>query len=146
MAYIDHARDTLTGPITEDYLQERIREGWKPVVVEWQREVSGNKPETARIKVGTPYGLRVADDCQNLEQDPSETSVLTLMLELIREERSFSEIAQSLNTQGFWTRRGTQWTEVAVFKMLPRLHRCRSSDSTGPTLGSDEWRVTSERD
>jgi hypothetical protein len=121
MSYIEHARDTLTGPISEDYLQKRIREGWKPVVVEWQREVPGEKHETSRIKIGTPYGLRVAHGCVDLEEDPSETSVLALMLELIREERSFPEIAETLNTQGFRTRHGTRWTQIAVFKLLPRL-------------------------
>jgi len=54
MPYIEQVRDTLTGSITEDYLQQRIREGWKPVVVEWQREVPGEKHETSRIKSGPP--------------------------------------------------------------------------------------------
>ena len=121
MAYIEHTRDTLTGPISEDYLQKRIRAGWKPVVVEWQREVPGEKPETSRIKMSTPYGLRVALDCIGLEEDPSETSVLALMLELIREERSFPEIAETLNARGYRTRQGTKWTQIAVFKLLPRL-------------------------
>ena len=121
MPYIEHARDTLTGPITEDYLQKRIREGWKPVVVEWQREVPGEKHEISRIKIGTPYGLRVANDCVGLEEDPAETSVLVLMLELIRKETSFPEIAETLNSQGFRTRHGTKWTQIAVFKLLPRL-------------------------
>ena len=121
MSYIEHARDTLTGPITEDYLQKRIREGWKPVVVEWQREVPGEEHDTSRMKIGTPYGLRVAHDCLNLEQDPAESSVLTLLLELIREEGPFSRIADTLNAQGFRTRRGTKWTEVDIFSLLPRL-------------------------
>jgi len=121
MPYIEQVRDTLTGSITEDYLQQRIREGWKPVVVEWQREVPGEKHETSRIKSGTPYALRVADDCLNLEQDPAESSVLALLLELIRDEGPFSRIADTLNTQGFRTRRGTKWTEVDVCKLLPRL-------------------------
>ena len=121
MAYIEHARDTLTGPITEEYLQQRIREGWKTTVVEWQRETTKEMGETTSTKVGTPYGFRVADDCCHLEEDPSETSVLVLMLELIREERSFSEIAETLNRQGFLTRSGAKWTQISVFKLLPRL-------------------------
>ena len=121
MAYLEHARDTLTGPITEDYLQKRIREGWKPVEVEWQREVSGEKLETSGMRIGTPYGLRVADDCLNLEHDPTETSVLALLLELVRAEGPFSRIADTLNTRGYRTRRGTHWTEVDVFNVLPRL-------------------------
>ena len=120
MAYIEQIRDTLTGPITEEYLQRRIREGWKPTVVEWQRETTEKIGETS-TRVGTPYGFRVADDCRHLEEDPSETSVLVLMLELIREERSFSEIAETLNRQGFLTRNGVKWTQIAVFKLLPRL-------------------------
>ena len=67
----------------------------------------------------TVFGLQT--DCLNLEQDPSESSVLALLLELVREEGPFSRIADTLNTQGFRTRRGTKWTEVDVFKLLPRL-------------------------
>ena len=121
MVYFEHARDPLAGPITEDYLQSRIREGWRPVAVEWQQEVPGEKHETSRIKIGTPYGVRVANDCLNLEQDPTQTSVLALLLELVRAEGPFSRIAETLNMQGFRTRRGTRWTEVDVFNLLPRL-------------------------
>ena len=70
---------------------------------------------------GYSYGLRVAGDCLNLEQDPAESSVLALLLELVREEGPFSRIADALNTQGFRTRRGTKWTEVDIFNLLPRL-------------------------
>jgi len=121
MTYVEHFRDTLTGSINDDYLQKRIREGWKPVLIEWEREVAGEQPEGPRVRVGTPYGLRVADDCLNLEQDPAESSVLALLLELVREEGPFSRIADTLNTQGFRTRRGTKWTEVDIFNLLPRL-------------------------
>ena len=121
MAYLEHVRDALKGPITDDYLQQRIREGWKPVLVEWEREAADEQREVPRARVGTPYGLRVADDCLNLEQDAAESSVLTLLLELVREEGPFSRIAATLNTRGFRTRRGTKWTEVDVFKLLPRL-------------------------
>src|SRR5688572_17990712 len=114
MPCIEHVRDTLTGSITNDYLQQRIREGWKPVLVEWEREVVGEQREGPRVKVGAPYGLRVAHDCLNLEQDPAESSVLTLLLELIREEGPFSRIADTLNAQGFRTRRGTKWKEVDI--------------------------------
>lgn len=121
MASIEHIRDSLIGPITEDYLQGRIREGWKAVLIEWERDVAGQVREPLPVKVGTPYGLRVADDCLNLEQDPEEASVLALLLELVRDEGPFSRIADTLNAQGFRTRRGTKWTEVDVFKLLPRL-------------------------
>ena len=137
MPYIEHVRDTLTGSITDDYLQERIREGWKPVLIEWERELASEQREGPPVRVGTPYGLRVADDCMNLEQDPAESSVLTLLLELVREEGPFSRIADTLNTQGFRTRRGTKSTEVDVFKLLPRLI------DAAPDLRRSRERVTS---
>ena len=60
MPYIEHVRDTLTGSINDDYLQKRIREGWKPVLIEWEREVAGDQSEVPRARVGTPtvFGLR----------------------------------------------------------------------------------------
>lgn len=142
MAYIEHVRDSLTGPITDDYLQQRIREGWKPVLVEWEREATSQQREVSRVRVGTPYGLRVADDCLNLEQDPAESSVLALLLELIREEGPFSRIADTLNTQGFRTRRGAKWTEVDIFNLLPRLidaaPEIRRTQASGERLVASE--------
>ena len=66
-----------------------------------------------------------------------ETNVLALLLELVREEGPFSRIADTLNTQGFRTRRGTKWTEVDVFNLLPRLI------DAAPDLRRARERVTS---
>jgi hypothetical protein len=46
---------------------------------------------------------------------------LTVMLEGIVSDRSLTEVAAWLNQQGFTTRRGSRWTQVLVFHMLPRL-------------------------
>jgi len=68
-----------------------------------------------------PYGLRIAADCLYLEENPIERQALELMLDLIVTDQSLSQVAEELNRQGFRTRPGLKWTQVAVFNMLPRL-------------------------
>ena len=132
MPYIEHVRDTLTGSLTDDYLQQRIREGWKPVLLEWEREVAGEQREAPRVRVGTPYGLRVADDCLNLEQDPAESSVLGLLLELVREEGPFSRIAAHSEHPGFSYASRNKMDGSGCFQAAAAPDRCRSRPSTGP--------------
>jgi hypothetical protein len=48
-------------------------------------------------------------------------NVLALILELIVQDRSLSNVAETLNQQGFRTRDGSKWTVVTVYNMLPRL-------------------------
>jgi hypothetical protein len=68
-----------------------------------------------------PFGLRVADDCMHLEEDPVERRTIEMMLKLISRDKSISQIAKELNTHGLRTRTGSPWTQTAVFNMLPRL-------------------------
>ena len=56
-----------------------------------------------------------------LEESPEEMNALTLILELIVQDRSLSSMADTLNNQGFRTRDGSKWTVVTVYNMLPRL-------------------------
>ena len=121
MARVDRLRELLSEPLTEDYVRKRMGQGWKPVAVEWQREIEGEEEEIARFKEEVPYGLRVADDCLHLEESPSERQVLEILLNLIVTDDSLSQLAEELNRQGFRTRQGSKWTQVAVFNMLPRL-------------------------
>ena len=82
-----------------------------------------------------PFGLRVAEDCQRLEENPGETEVLLTMMELILDEGPYSSIADELNRKGYVTRQGSRWNPVRVFEMLPRLIEA------GPKIFStDEWR------
>ena len=56
-----------------------------------------------------------------VHEDPEEKEVLTLMLEMIVEDKPLSEVAAGLNRQGLQTRFGTAWSQINVFYMLPRL-------------------------
>ncbi len=68
-----------------------------------------------------PYGLRVAPDCQHLEENPAEVRVLLEILDGIVRDQPLSHIAADLNTAGHRMRNGEPWTQSAVFTLLPRL-------------------------
>src|SRR5215472_6007702 len=69
MPRVERIREVLTGALTPAYLDQKAREGWEPVVVVWERTVEGGKPESANITEQVPYGLKISEDCLQLEQD-----------------------------------------------------------------------------
>jgi len=115
--------------------------GWQLVSIEWRREVPESEAPTDRaFNEDIPYGLRISDDCQRLEVDPTETKTLMLMMELLGQDFSYSSIVSDLNEKGFRMRNGELWNRVAVFNMMPRLIE------VGPHLFSTEdWRKRRER-
>ncbi len=121
MAKIERNREVLSRQFDEGYFRTKLKEGWRLVAVEWERDVDGEAQGQPRWVEDVPYGLRVAGDCLHLEENPVEGPILELMLKLIASDKSMSQIAQELNRQGFRTRSGTAWTQTAVFNMLPRL-------------------------
>jgi Recombinase len=139
MAKIEHIREVLSRPFDEGHFRTKLKEGWKLVALEWQREVEGDAPRQALWIEEVPYGLRVADDCLHLQENPVERRTLELMLRLISSDKSMSQIAEELNRQGLHTRQGTAWSKTAVFDMLPRLIEAapqiwRSSSTQASTL------------
>lgn len=57
------------------------------------------------------------------------------MLAMIVEDRPLSQVAAGLNAKGFRTREGRDWTQTAIFYMMPRLIQ------TAPQIfSSGEWR------
>lgn len=121
MAEVERMREPVSSIPSAEYWRERMQNGWRPVAVEWQREVSTDEEPVSEATVRPPYGLRVADDCSSLESDPYETGVLSVMLESVVSDHSLTEVAEELNRRGLSTRNGTRWTQVLVFHMLPRL-------------------------
>jgi hypothetical protein len=135
MARIERMREVLAGPLTTAHIELKSGEGWKPVVVVWEREVEGAaQPQPANITEQVPYGLKISEDCLQLEQDIHEKEALVVMLEMIIQDKPLTEIAESLNQRGFRTRYNTKWTPGTVFDMLPRLIE------VGPRVfTSEEW-------
>ena len=140
MARIERIREVVTGPVDTEQWKVKTDAGWKLVALEWRREIEGEEPEHTIIMEDIPYGLRVANDCTRLEENPDERNVLVQMMELIVQDHTISETAAALTSRGLRTRGGYPWTPVAVFNMLPRLIE------VGPKIfSSDAWEERRER-
>ena len=141
-------RDTVTEPDREAptaaLFEERVAQGWSLVALEWEQpaDSSGDSSEDASSTpllktTEIPFGLRVASDCHSLEEDAHEVEILKTMLEMFVEDRSFGDVASTLNERGFRDRAGQEWTQVSVFQLVPRLVE------VGPDVfGSKEWSQT----
>lgn len=135
---IERIRQVLSGPLNLDQIDRYQKEGWRPVAVEWERELP--KPSIQPTTQQTPFGLRVASDCATLEENPAETEVLFTMMELIIQDGPYSFIAEELNRRGYFTRQGGKWSAVSVFEMLPRLIEA------GPRIfSSADWHQRRQR-
>jgi Recombinase len=135
MSNIERSRQVVQGQFGPDDFQQKLSEGWKPIAIEWEREVATQSETVTAPAPEVPYGLRVSGDCAHLESDPSEREVLFQIMELTIQDGPYSGIAAELNRRGYRTRNGQPWTPISVFQMLPRLIEA------GPgILNSDEWR------
>jgi len=127
-------RDKVRDPITLDYFQQRLSEGWKLRAVEWEKDDATSDGVAESDAQEPPYGLQVAD-AERLQRNLQEVAVLLTVLEMIVTEKRVSMIADELNQRGYRTRLGTRWTPTAVFELLPRV-----IDMGPELLKSTEWR------
>jgi hypothetical protein len=139
MAESEHIRESLQGSLDATYVKQREQAGWKLVAVEWERAAAAPAVPTAPVEAppslqDAPFGLRVAGDCEHLEQNPTEMEFLLSMMELIIQDISLVKVAEELNRKGFRTRKGAEWGPVAVFNMLPRL-----IELTPTIFNNEEW-------
>ena len=138
MSKQERLREVLGGPLDPGYVRQREAAGWRLAAVEWVRD-SGEDAEAA-VGEEVPYGLRVGSDCVHLEEDAAEKQAMLLILEMIVQDMRLPQIAAELNSRGFRTRTGGDWTPVDVFNLLPRLIEA------GPRIfSSEEWVVRRPR-
>jgi hypothetical protein len=137
MAHFERIRDVISGPFSSEIIGQRTASGWQLVSIEWRRELPDSEaPTEGAFSEDIPYGLRISDDCQRLEIEPTENQALMLMMDLLGQDFSYSHIVSDLNEKGFRTREGKPWSRVAVFNMMPRLIE------VGPRLfSSAEWKT-----
>jgi Recombinase len=134
MATKERIREPISGLVRPDYLEERIKSGWRLVGLEWERE--GSEAPSARDEwvEEIPYGLRVSDDGTQLVGNPVEIDIIVRALDLIVEDCPLSRVAERLNQRGCRTRDGNEWTAPALFELLPRMIQ------VGPRVfASEEW-------
>jgi hypothetical protein len=115
-------------------LQARTDGGWRMAAIVWEREVEADELKRRTVNEVVPFGLRVSDDCQHLEEDRVEREIILLALELIVQDFRLSQVASELNHRNYRTREGTSWNAASVFELLPRLI------DVGPRIfSSQEW-------
>lgn len=141
MAHFERIRDVISGPFSPEVIRQRMAVGWQMLSIEWRRELPDSEaPIEGAYSEDIPYGLRISDDCQRLEVDPTENQALMLMMELLGQDFSYSHIVSDLNEKGFRTRDGDLWTRVSVFNMMPRLI------DVGPHLfASEKWKARQQK-
>jgi hypothetical protein len=141
MAHFERIRDVISGPFSPEIITQRSAAGWQLVSIEWRRELPDSEsPTKGAFSEDIPYGLRISDDCQRLEIDPTENRTLMLMMELLVQDFPYSSIVSDLNEKGQRMRDGRPWNRVAVFNMTPRLIE------VGPRLFStEEWQKLRQR-
>ena len=137
MKKTERLRQAVAGAVGEADLKQHAEKGWKLVALEWEREVDVAEE---KLPIEVPFGLRIAPETQQLEEDPDERDTLFQMMQLVVQEGSYSRIAAELNRRGCRTREGERWTPISVFEMLPRLIE------VGPHLfRSAEWEKRREQ-
>jgi hypothetical protein len=136
MAKQERIRESVEGTLDPEYVKQRERAGWRLIAVEWQRETeeAAVTPAPEPRVEEPPFGVRVAGDCDHLEENPAEMQFLLTMMELIIQDISIVKVAEELNRKGYRTRKGTEWGPVAVFNMLPRL-----IELTPRIFATEEW-------
>ena len=73
MAHFERIRDVISGPFSPEVIRQRTAAGWQLVSLEWRRELPESEaPTEGAFSEDIPYGLRISDDCQRLEIDPTE--------------------------------------------------------------------------
>jgi hypothetical protein len=135
----ERIREALTDLPTVDYLMQRVKLGWRPAAIEWERDIVApdGRDEWAEE---VPYGLMVSSDCTGLVENPSERDIITIALDMIVEDCPLSRVAAELNNRGFTTRGGRQWTPSDLFSLLPRMIQ------VGPKLfTSQQWTSRRQR-
>jgi hypothetical protein len=122
MAYFERIKDTISAPFSADLIRQRNAAGWQMVSIEWRRELpDAEAPGEGVFDEQIPYGLRISEDCQRLEVEPSEHQALMEMMEGLAQDFPYSAIVSALNEKGFRMRNGKPWNRIAVFNMIPRL-------------------------
>jgi len=143
MARKERIHEPIAGLVRPDYLEERVKAGWRLVGLEWEREAAAAvavAPKPAGWVEEIPYGLQVSDDCTQLVANPAEVEIIVLALDMIVEDCPLSRVAEEVNRRGYRTRLGDPWTPAALFNLLPRMI------AVGPRVfNSEEWVTRRER-
>ena len=140
MAKKERIREAVSSLADPNYLTERAAAGWRLTALEWERDVPQEVEEPRVWSEDLPYGLRVSEDGSRLVENPSETRVVILALDMIVEDCPLSEVSAEMTRRGYRMRDGQPWTPTALFTLLPRMIQM------GPRLfSSEQWMTRKQR-
>ncbi len=116
----ERSREVFSEPPSQEYWSRKAKDGWRLVAAEWERDAEAAGAPAAWAEE-VPYGMKVGKDSMHLVENPQEKEALIFMLEMLVADKPFSEVAEWVNDKGFRTRAGAKWTQLDIFKLLPRL-------------------------
>jgi hypothetical protein len=116
----ERKRDVFPAQPSQDYWEDKQKDGWRLVAAEWEREAELPTSDVPWVE-DIPYGMKVGPDSLHLVENTEEKKALVLMLEMIVADKPFSEVAERVNAAGHRTRAGALWSQVEVFELMPRL-------------------------
>jgi hypothetical protein len=136
----ERIREAVTSLANPNYLTERAAAGWRLAALEWERDVPEAIEEPRAWSEDLPYGLQVSEDGSRLVENPSETKIVILALDMIVEDCPLSQVSAEMTRRGYRMRDGLPWTPTALFTLLPRMIQM------GPRLfSSEEWMTRKQR-
>jgi hypothetical protein len=134
MPGMERLREALAGSPTLESMHQRMAAGWRLAALEWERPGAGSAEPAREWAEEVPYGLQVSADCAGLVENPAESEVILLALDMIVDDCPLSRVADELNSRGFRDREGVPWSPPALFRLLPRMIQ------VGPRLfTSEKW-------
>jgi hypothetical protein len=136
MANVERVREFLSTPPESEYFRQKVKSGWRLVSIDWERDAPSAQPAKPAAPEEVPFGLKIADDCQHLTEQPPEKQALIRMMEMVVQDQPLSHVAAELNRSGYRMRSGAPWTPSALFDLLPRLIEA------GPKILTDEEYVS----
>jgi len=66
MSNRERTRQVVSGEFGPEDLQRKLAEGWKPVAIEWERQLATDAVTATPPAPEVPFGLRVSGDCLHL--------------------------------------------------------------------------------
>jgi hypothetical protein len=136
----ERIRETIGSLANPNYLTEKAAAGWRLTALEWERDIPEEAQEPPAWSEDLPYGLQISEDGSRLVENPSETKIVILALDMIVEDCPLSQVSLEMNRRGYRMRDGQTWTPAALFKLLPRMIQM------GPRLfSSEEWMMRRQR-
>jgi hypothetical protein len=136
----ERIREAVTNLANPDYLTERAAAGWRLAALEWERDSPGETEEPSVWSEDLPYGLQVSNDGSRLVENPAETRIVILALDMVVEDCPLSQVSAEMTRLGYRMRDGQPWTPTALFTLLPRMIQM------GPRLfSSEEWMTRKQR-